>query len=249
MIEIHPLGAIGEVLPGDDLVGMLGDALTAGGLSIMLGDVLVITQKIVSKQENRYVDLDTVAPGAEALRLGVLTKKDPRIVELVLAESIAVLRAAPSILITRHRCGYVTANAGIDRSNTAGGDRVLLLPKDSDASAERLRQELSMRFGVSPGVVISDSFGRAWRRGVVNVALGVSGVPALVDKRGQPDRDGRPLEVTQIGLADILASAAGLAMGEAAEGIPAVLVRGVAWPAGHAPASALVRPLEEDLFK
>jgi coenzyme F420-0:L-glutamate ligase/coenzyme F420-1:gamma-L-glutamate ligase len=106
-----------------------------------------------------------------------------------------------------------------------------------------------MRFGVSPGVVISDSFGRAWRRGVVNVALGVSGVPALVDKRGQPDRDGRPLEVTQIGLADILASAAGLAMGEAAEGIPAVLVRGVAWPAGHAPASALVRPLEEDLFK
>jgi coenzyme F420-0:L-glutamate ligase/coenzyme F420-1:gamma-L-glutamate ligase len=249
MIEIHPLGAIGEVLPGSDLVGMLGDALAACGLSIMLGDVLVITQKIISKQEGRYVDLDSVVPGAEALRLGGVTNKDPRIVELVLAESIAVLRAAPNVLITRHRCGYVTANAGIDRSNTAGGDRVLLLPTDSDVSAEWLRKELAVRFGVSPGVVISDSFGRAWRRGVVNVALGVSGMPALVDKRGQHDRDGRALEVTQIGLADILASAAGLAMGEAAEGIPAVLVRGVAWPAGATPASALVRPLEEDLFK
>jgi coenzyme F420-0:L-glutamate ligase/coenzyme F420-1:gamma-L-glutamate ligase len=249
MIEIHPLGMIGEVQPGSDLVAILSEALIAAGLSVGGADVLVVTQKIVSKAEGRHVALDGVNPGEEALRLAKVTGKDPRLVELVLTESTAVIRAAPNVLITRHRCGHVMANAGIDRSNTGSGDRVLLLPENADASAERLRQGLALRFGSQPGVVISDSFGRPWRYGVVNVALGASGLPSLIDKRGEPDRDGRPLEVTQIAFADMIASAAGLAMGEGAEGIPAALIRGAIWPAGSLPASALLRPLSEDLFQ
>ncbi len=249
MIEIHPLDTIGEVRPGSDLIDILSEALVAAGLSVSGVDVLVVTQKIVSKAEDRYVALDDVIPSEEAMRLAKVTRKDPRLVELVLAESTAVVRAAPNLLITRHRCGYVMANAGIDRSNTGGGDRVLLLPKDADASAERLRQGLGLGFGSLPAVVISDTFGRPWRYGVVNVALGASGLPSLIDKRGEADRDGRPLEVTQIALADMIASAAGLAMGESAEGIPAALIRGAIWPAGSLPASALLRPLSEDLFQ
>jgi coenzyme F420-0:L-glutamate ligase/coenzyme F420-1:gamma-L-glutamate ligase len=249
MIEIHPLGVIGEVEPGSDLVAILSEALLGAGLSIGGADVLVVTQKIVSKSEDRYVALDSVNPSEEALRVAKVTRKDPRLVELVLSESTAVLRAAPNVLITRHRCGYVMANAGIDRSNTGSGGRVLLLPKNADATALRMRQGLGLRFGTQPAVVISDSFGRPWRYGVVNVALGASGLPSLIDKRGEPDRDGRPLEVTQIGFADMIASAAGLAMGEGAEGIPAALIRGAIWPAGSVPASALLRPVSEDLFQ
>jgi coenzyme F420-0:L-glutamate ligase/coenzyme F420-1:gamma-L-glutamate ligase len=249
MIEIHPLGLIGEVQPGGDLVAILSEALVAAGLLVNGADVLIVTQKIVSKTEDRYVALDSVNPSEEALRLSKVTRKDPRLVELVLSESTAVIRAAPNVLITRHRCGYVMANAGIDRSNTGSGGRVLLLPENADASAERLRQGLGLRFGSQPAVVISDSFGRPWRYGVVNVALGASGLPSLIDKRGEPDRDGRPLEVTQIAFADMIASAAGLAMGEGAEGIPAALIRGAIWPAGSLPASALLRPLSEDLFQ
>jgi len=177
MIEIHPLDTIGEVRPGSDLIDILSEALVAAGLSVSGVDVLVVTQKIVSKAEDRYVSLDDVIPSEEAMRLAKVTRKDPRLVELVLAESTAVVRAAPNLLITRHRCGYVMANAGIDRSNTGGGDRVLLLPKDADASAERLRQGLGLGFGSLPAVVISDTFGRPWRYGVVNVALGASGLP------------------------------------------------------------------------
>jgi coenzyme F420-0:L-glutamate ligase/coenzyme F420-1:gamma-L-glutamate ligase len=252
MIEIHPLAAIGEVEAGSDLVAILGEANVSAKLaSPGPTDILVVTQKIVSKAEGRFVDLDGVTPGAEARRLAEITRKDARLVELVLAESSAVVRAAPNVLITRHRLGYVMANAGIDRSNIGAGnnDRVLLLPVDADASAERLRQGLAARLGSAPAVVISDSFGRPWRHGVVCVAIGASGLPSLIDKRGELDRDGRPLEVTQIALADMLATAGGLATGEGAEGVPAAFVRGMVWPAGSAPASALVRPLEEDLFR
>ncbi len=249
MIEIHPLGMIGEVRPGGDLVAILGEALAAAGLSVCSADVLIVTQKIVSKAEDRYVALDSVTPGDEALRLAQVTGKDPRLVELVLRESTAVIRSAPNVLITRHRSGHVMANAGIDRSNTGSGGRVLLLPMNADATAAQLRQGLGSRFGRLPAVVISDSFGRPWRYGVVNVALGASGLPSLIDKRGESDRDGRPLEVTQIAFADMIASAAGLAMGEGAEGIPAAVVRGAIWPAGSLPASALLRPLSEDLFQ
>ena len=247
MIEILPLTGIGEVLAGADLAAILVDALQASAIAPRPGDVLVVTQKIVSKAEGRFVDLATVIPGERATTLAETTRKDARLVELVLRESTDVLRAVPNVLITRHRAGHVMANAGIDRSNIGDGDgeQALLLPADADVSAERLWEALEKRCAV----VISDSFGRPWRYGVVNVAIGVAGMPSLIDRRGDLDRDGRRLEVTQIALGDMIATAAGLAMGEAAEGIPAVLVRGVDWSGPDRPADALVRPLAEDLFQ
>jgi len=252
MIEIHPLTTIAEVQPGSDLVAILCQALQAAGLAAPApNDVLVVTQKIVSKAENRFVRLASIRPGAEALRLAEITGKDPRLVELVLAESTTVVRAVKNVLITRHRCGYVMANAGIDRSNTGSTDPdlVLLLPEDADASADRLRQGIAATLGGAPAVVISDSFGRPWRNGVVSVALGASSLPSLIDKRGERDRDGRILEVTQVALGDIVATAASLATGEGAEGVPAALIRGAIWPTGARPASSLVRTLSEDLFQ
>lgn len=243
-MTVMPLLGIGEVRAGDDLASVLRGALDAAGLSPARSDVLVVTQKIASKAEGRFVDLTTVQPGAEADRLAATTRKDPRLVELVLRESSAVVRAAPGVLITRHRLGHVMANAGIDRSNLgAGGDNmVLLLPTDPDGLAARLGDELGC------AVIISDSFGRPWRVGVGCVAIGAAGLPALLDRRGELDRDGRPLEVTQIGLADMIANAAGLVMGEASEGVPAALVRGCAWTGEPRPAADLIRPIAEDLF-
>lgn len=214
-------------------------------------DVLVVTQKIVSKAEGRRVDLCAVAPGADALALARTTGKDPRLVELVLRESSAVVRAVPHVLITRHRLGFVMANAGIDQSNVGpnGGGDVLLLPEDPDGSAARLRTALASMSGQAPAVVISDSFGRPWRMGVTHVAIGASGMPALVDRRGEADRDGRALEMTQIALGDMVATAAGLVMGEGAESIPAALVRGLDWSCFNSNAQALVRPVAGDLFQ
>ncbi|HVM57891.1 MAG TPA: coenzyme F420-0:L-glutamate ligase [Gaiellaceae bacterium] len=249
MIGILPLGDIAEVAPGDDLADILARPLAA--LTPRDGDVLAVTQKIVSKAEGRFVDLRDVTPGPKALELARAADKDPRLVELVLAESTEIVRVKPGILITRHRLGLVMANAGIDASNIGGGraDHVLLLPEDPDASAMRLREKLGARFGVQMGVVITDSFGRPWRNGVVNVAIGSAGFPALYDKRGLKDRDGRVLRVTQIAYGDLIASATGLVMGEAEEGIPAALVRGCTMPDMDIPARALVRNLDEDLFR
>jgi len=251
MIQIVPLTGIGEVLPGSDLAALLADAIESTGMEPEPGDLLVVTQKIVSKAEDRFVDLTTVTPGARAIEVAQITRKDPRLVELVLSESTAVLRAVPNVLITRHRTGLVMANAGIDRSNIGEGsnERVLLLPIDADHSAAQLRAALASRWANPPGIVISDSFGRPWRYGVVNVAIGASGLPALIDCRGEPDRDGRMLEVTQVALGDMIATAAGLATGEGAEGVPAAFVRGVVWPREDKAATALVRPLNEDLFQ
>jgi coenzyme F420-0:L-glutamate ligase/coenzyme F420-1:gamma-L-glutamate ligase len=251
MIEIHPLSAIGEVQPGDDLAGLLAEAIKAASLAPLRRDILVVTQKIVSKSEGRFVALSSVAPGARARELAEATNKDPRFVELALMESSAVIRAAPGVLILRHRSGHVMANAGLDRSNLGPGreDCVLLLPEDADASAKRLRAGLAAHWPEPPAVVISDSFGRPWRLGLTGAAIGASGLPALIDRRGEKDRDGRPLEVTQTALGDAVAAAAGLAAGEAAEGVPAALVRGVSWDADENPASSLVRPLDEDLFR
>lgn len=249
MISIQPVTGVGEVAPGDDLGLLLGEALAPIGPKA--GDILVVTQKIVSKAEGRRVDLATVSPSPRAIEIAGTIGKDPRLVELVLAESTQVVRTAPNVLITRHRLGLVMANAGIDASNigSAQADSVLLLPEDPDGTAARLRDALRARLGVSMGVVLSDSFGRPWRNGVVNVAIGSAGLPAIHDKRGGLDRDGRPLQVTQIAYGDLLASAAGLAMGEAAEGIPAVLVRGCLLPEEDIPAARLVRSLDEDLFR
>jgi len=251
LIQVLPLSGVGEVRPGSDLVGILADAFERLAIVPAASDVLVVTQKIVSKAENQFVTLSSVEPSARAKDLAAVTRKDERFVEVVLSESTAVVRTAPNVLITRHRQGYVMANSGIDRSNIGAGDedRVLLLPRDSDASAEGLRAAFAKVWPTAPAVVISDSFGRPWRYGVVNVALGASGLPSLIDKRGELDRDGRTLEVTQVALADMVATAAGLATGEGSEGVPAALVRGLTWSAPDAPASALVRPLEEDLFK
>lgn len=241
MISIYPLQGIGEVRPGDDLAAMLGESIDRSGR----GSVLVVTQKIVSKSECRYVRLDDIEPDDEARELAEKTRKDPRLVALVLRESVEVLRAVPDVLITRHRLGLVMANAGIDQSNLGPGHEgeVLLLPEDPDRSARTLSERLGLP------VVISDSFGRPWRMGVVNVAIGSAGLGALVDRRGKLDRDGRPLEVTQIAVADMIASAAGLAAGEGDEGIPAVLVSGLALEPGDIPATALLRPVEQDLFR
>ena len=248
MIALHPLSALGEVRPGEDLAALLADALSLG---VEPGDVLVVTQKIVSKAEDRFVDLAGIEPGERAIELAGITRKDARLVELILAESSEVVRAVPHVLITRHRSGHVMANAGIDQSNIGPGEagRVLLLPLDAQASAARLRDGLAARLGAAPAVVVSDSFGRPWRNGVVNVALGVAGMPAIVDHRGAIDRDGRRLEVTQVALGDIAASAAGLLMGEGAESVPAVLIRGLSLPPVEAGAGALVRPIAEDLFR
>jgi len=251
MIQILPLTGIGEIAAGDDLAAILAEALDRAAIAPDRTDILVVTQKIVSKAEGRHVDLAAISPGPEAAALAAKVGKDPRVVELVLAESQAVVRAVPNILITRHRSGHVMANAGIDRSNLGGSgeDRVLLLPEDADASAERLHRALARRYGAAPAVLISDSFGRPWRNGVVNVAIGAAGLPALIDRRGELDRDGRRLEVTQVALGDMVASAAGLATGEGAEGVPAALVRGLQWHVPDTSASALVRPLGEDLFR
>lgn len=244
MIEIVPLTGIGEVRPGDDLVEILNEAMRRCGIERRSDDILVVTQKIVSKAEGRFVALGEVVPGDEALRLAEITHKDARLVQLVLDESSAIVRAVPHVLIARHRLGHVMANAGIDRSNigTGEGERALLLPVDPDGSAESLHQQLDMP------VVISDSFGRPWRMGVVAVAIGVAGLAALDDRRGELDRDGRTLEVTQIALGDIIATAACLATGEGAEGIPAALVRGYPLTSPARPAATLVRSAEEDLF-
>lgn len=254
-LTLTALAGIAEIEPGDDLAAILGEALRALQLPPRCRNlsqpqsVLVVAQKIVSKAEGRYVRLDGVTVSPRAAELAALTRKDPRVVELVLGESVEVLRAKPDVLIVRHRLGYVMANAGIDRSNVGGGDRALLLPVDPDGSAQALATSLLELYGFHVGVIICDSFGRPWRRGVTNVALGAAGVPALLDRRGEPDRNGRRLEVTEVALADQLASAAGLLMGEGAESRPAVLIAGLTLTASPVPASRLIRPLQEDLFR
>lgn len=250
IIQILPVCGLPEVEPGANLAQLLAVA-TAALRPFAPHDVLVVTQKIVSKAEGRYVELADIEPGAHALALAEITGKDPALVDVVLRESVAVVRAAPNVLITRHRTGHVMANAGIDRSNFGPGREgaVLLLPEDADASAHALRADAAWGDDPPPAVVISDSFGRPWRYGVVGVAIGADGLPSLVDRRGELDRAGRPLEVTEVALADILATAAGLTMGEGAEGVPAALVRGIDWHGPSRPAAALVRSPEQDLFR
>jgi coenzyme F420-0:L-glutamate ligase / coenzyme F420-1:gamma-L-glutamate ligase len=240
------------IRPGDDLAALLAAAVERRTGELARGDVLVVAQKIVSKAEGRYVDLARIEPGAEAQRLAGDTEKDPRLVQVILDESRRIVRHRPGVLIVEHRLGYVMANAGIDRSNVdpaMGADPVLLLPRDPDASAAALRERLSARFGVAPAVIVSDSFGRAWRCGTTGIALGAAGLPALLDMRGHPDLYGRALRVTEIGVADEIAAAASLLMGQADEAVPAALLRGIAWSAPASPAAALIRAAEEDLFR
>ena len=249
-LEIVGLDGVPDVSAGDDLCRIVLDACAASGLALKSGDILVIAQKIVSKAEGRRIDLDTVSPSPPAQRLAGETGKDARVIELILSESERVMRARPGLIVVRHRLGYVLANAGIDASNVeeGGENRVLLLPRDPDGSAAAIRAEIGRRSGIAPGVIIADSLGRAWRLGTVATALGAAGVTALADLRGRPDMFGRPLTVSEIGLADQIASAAALAMGEADERRPIVLVRGLAATSDEARAADLIRPRESDLF-
>jgi len=210
-----------------------------------------VAQKIISKAEGRLIDPAEVEPGDHALELAERVGKDPRLVELILRESDEVSRVRPGVLIVRHRLGFTSANAGIDRSNVGPGDaeRVLLLPLDPDASARRIRATIAGERGVDVGVIITDSHGRPFRLGTVGVAIGVAGLPALWDRRGEPDRYGYRLQHTDVGVADEIAAAAGLLMGQAAEGQPAVLIRGLRLPPGDGRASDLVRPKELDLYR
>jgi coenzyme F420-0:L-glutamate ligase/coenzyme F420-1:gamma-L-glutamate ligase len=251
-VEILAVPGIPLVRRDDDLVALIGEGLARGGIVPRGGDVFVLTQKIVSKAEGRMVDLATVEPSAEAIELAGSVHKDPRLVQLILSESTRVVRAKPGVLIVEHRLGFVMANAGIDQSNVASPDepqQVLLLPVDPDGSAAILRRRLSLRFGVRVAVIISDSFGRAWRRGTCGVAIGAAGLPSLMDLRGSPDLFGRELQVSISGHADEIAAAASLVMGQGAEGQPVVVVRGLAWCGPDSGASELVRPADEDMFR
>ena len=218
------------------------------------GDILVVAQKIVSKAEDRYLDLRTLTPSKRALDIAAVVEKDPRFVEAVLRESSDIVRYQKNVLIVANRFGVVMANAGIDHSNIdnrEAGDRVLLLPADPDASAERLRQEIISLCGAEIGVIINDSSGRPWRNGIVGIAIGVAGLTALQDLRGEPDLFGRRLEVTESATADELASAASLLQGQGDQGQPVVVIRGFRPPkaAAHSPAAALVRDKRIDMFR
>ena len=251
-LTLTAIPGIPEVESGNDLAQLLLSAVARAEMSLEAGDVIVLAQKIVSKAEDRFVRLATVQPSSRALELARICGKDPRLVELMLRESRKILRAKTGVVITEHRLGFVMANAGIDQSNvpgSAGEEIALLLPQDPDDSARRIREGLRKACGCDVGVVINDSFGRAWRSGVTGVAIGVAGIAALVDLRGQPDREGRALRVTEIAAADELAAAASLVMGQADEGCPAVLARGFPYARREGSAQELLRPRAEDLFR
>jgi coenzyme F420-0:L-glutamate ligase/coenzyme F420-1:gamma-L-glutamate ligase len=252
IISFVPVTGLADFQEGADLATEIAHALRRLAIVPDRCDVLVVAQKIVSKAEGRRVNLASVQPSSEAQRLAQITRKDPRLVELVLRESEEVVRAAPNVLIVRHRLGFVMANAGIDRSNVgplSDGEVALLLPRDPDGSAARLRHDLTEHFRVPVAVIVSDSFGRPWRNGVVNIALGAAGLPAIIDRRGERDRYDRMLEATEVAFADCIAAGAALVMGEAAEGVPAVLARGLQWAAPERDGRALLRSKQEDLFR
>ena len=249
-LTLTPLDGLPLIQPGDDLASLLLASLGRASIALQDGDILVLAQKIVSKAEGRFAILDAVQPTAEAQALAAQTEKDPRLVQLILDESQAVIRAAAGTLIVQHRLGFISANAGIDHSNVEQGEQqVLLLPKDPDASALRIRQALETGSGARLGVLIIDSHGRPWRLGTAGVAIGLSGLPGLVDLRGRPDLYGRELRITQVAAADELAAAASLLMGQSDEACPAVHVRGFPYPLREGQLSELLRPKDRDLFR
>ena len=255
-MQLIPLSGFPLVKPGDVLVDLILDALASNGLTLQDGDLLVIAQKIVSKSENRYARLASVGPSGEARQLAVECDKDPRLVELILRESKEVIRVRPGVIIVEHRCGYVHANAGIDRSNIPlldnaqeGDEQVLLLPENSDRSAAQLRAGFQSRSGCDVKIIINDSAGRAWRNGTVGFAIGSAGFEPLIDLVGHKDLFERKLEVTEVAVADELAAAASFVMGQADEGVPVVLVRGARLSAAETGSAALIRDKQMDLFR
>jgi coenzyme F420-0:L-glutamate ligase / coenzyme F420-1:gamma-L-glutamate ligase len=253
-ITLTSLKSVPMIKPGDNLAGMILFALKQSGLALENGDILVLAQKIVSKAENRLVNLATVTPSAAALELAKKSGKDPRVAELILRESNEILRTRMGSVIVEHKLGFVCANAGIDHSNVAGDgtqaeEWVLLLPENPDQSAAEIRKKLEAASGKQIGVMIIDSHGRAWRIGTVGVTIGLSGLPGLIDERGWKDLFGYTLQITVVGVADELAAAASLAMGQAAEGTPVVHVRGFPYSLREGTLNEMLRPKDQDMFR
>lgn len=249
-MQIFPLRNIPMITRDSDLAAEIAQALARASLAFEPGDILVLVQKIVSKAEGRQRKISDFQPSEQAIELARKVRKEPAYVEAVLSESRSVLRAMPEVLITEHRLGHIMANSGIDQSNIEDGDHsVLLLPEDPDRSARELRDRLCPDPSQKLGVIISDSFGRPWRIGTTGVAIGICGVPAVIDRRGDTDLFGRTLQATEIGFADSVAAAAVLAMGETDEGIPAALVRGLDWSESTQGAADGLREASKDMFR
>lgn len=247
-LQIFGLASLPEIQPGDDLAALLVEALRREGPALASGDILVLAQKIVSKAEHRLVDLSTVTPSPFARSLGERMNKDPRVIEVILRESRRIVRMDVRVLITETHHGFVCANAGVDQSNVPGADHVCLLPLDPDASAARLRARIGELLGVEFALIIADTFGRPWREGLVNVALGVSGLSPMRDYRGGTDTQGHRLKATVIAVADELCSAAELVMGKTAQQ-PAALIRGYPYEPTDSDAKGLIRTPDRDLFR
>ena len=251
-MQLFALPDLPMVRPVDDLAALIGDGLVRQGETLQDGDILVLAQKIVSKANGRIFDLRDVTPSARAEALAVEVDKDPRMVELILAESVDVVGKRPGVLVVAHRLGLVMANAGIDASNVeqdGGSEHVLLLPEDPDEDCRRMRQVLAQSHGVEVAVIINDSVGRAWRQGTMGLAIGSAGLPALWDLRGEPDLFGRELMVSEVGLADELSSAASILQGQGNQGQPVVVIRGLQFPPSDQGADALPRPAKQDMFR
>ena len=240
---------ISEISPGENLAQTVLDGVNAAGEELQDGDIVVLAQKVVSKAERRLVPLDEVFPGAEASALAHETGKDPRLIELILRESSEIVRKREGLIIARHRNGFVVANAAIDLSNAGETETAVLLPADADISARKFAESVFKATGKQIAVVINDSMGRAWRLGTSGTAIGACGLAALQNRCGAVDRDGVVLQSTEIAIADEVAAAASLLMGQGNEGLPAVVIRGLEWVRGSGTAADLVRPRETDLFR
>jgi len=253
-LTLTPLKGIPLIKPGDDLLAIILVSLQESDITLQDGDILVLAQKIVSKAEGRMVNLTTVNPSQRALELATQTEKDPRLLEMILQESNDVLRTRPGLIVVEHRLGFISANAGIDHSNVKGDwgehdDWVLLLPENPDESASALRCQLENETGKPLGILIIDSHGRAWRMGTVGVCIGLSGLPGVADLRGQLDLFNYEMRYTEVCVADELAAAASLMMGQVSEGTPIVHVRGFPYPLREASLEEVLRPKEKDLFR
>jgi coenzyme F420-0:L-glutamate ligase/coenzyme F420-1:gamma-L-glutamate ligase len=249
-LTLTALPGIPLIEAGDDLFIILLQSLQNAQIKLQQGDILVLAQKIISKAEGRWVNLETILPSLEAAELADQTEKDPRLVEMILQESRQVIRQRPGLIIVEHKLGFICANAGIDHSNVRGSeDWILLLPENPDASAAKLKAAIEHETGAEIGVMIIDSHGRAWRNGTVGITIGLSGIPGVVDRRGEIDLFGYQMRATDVGAADELAAAASLLMGQVAEGTPAVHVRGFPYPLRESHLREILRDEESDLFR
>jgi coenzyme F420-0:L-glutamate ligase / coenzyme F420-1:gamma-L-glutamate ligase len=247
-IELRAIRGIPEITEGADLALEISNAASSSRLSLANDDILIIAQKIVSKAEGRIVDLEDIVPSPDAIALGEKQDRDPRLIEVIFSESGSLVRSDAHVLIAETRHGFVCANAGVDRSNVEGDNRVALLPIDPDASARQVRERLRELLNIEVAVIITDTFGRAWREGLANAAIGIAGINPLLDFRGQYDDFGKELSATVLAVADELAAASGLLMRKTAR-VPVVMVRGYEFQRGEHRASELIRPKSRDLFR